>query len=503
MTIHRRQFLKATIGLSTIALLKPELIFAGEKPLHQRLGKGDINTSLEILNMWGTQPQEIQDWYKVSHKFLATDLQSSYAELAKTETFIDLAKKLKLTHIGGPILGDITTNSVKIWVRTLKPAKVMAKLTIDNKTITEAFSQTTTESDLACVIQVKNLKPYTCYHYQIFIDDKPANIPIDAVITTAPDQNASDKTRIAFGTCYHRWGIGNSKQAELIASRKPHALLLGGDVAVQDRRNHIGLHRADFLLRDLAPAWQKLVASVPVYTTWDDHDYFDNDLAGIPKGYKLKDKQNVWKAFTQAWPNPAFGFGQGKQGVHFRSRIGCCDVIMLDTRYFRENKAGSFLGDEQMAWLKTQLLDCTGPFIILSSGTMFSDYVSKGKDSWGKWDPAGRETIFKFIEDNQIPGVLLTSGDRHGARGFAIPRPSGYNFYEFEVAALGGRSGPPATDPSWKTQFYSLSGEFAFGEFTFDTTKADPTVTFNLIHEDGKILHTKTLTKKMLTPSKK
>ena len=42
--------------------------------------------------------------------------------------------------------------------------------------------------------------------------------------------------------------------------------------------------------------------------------------------------------------------------------------------------------------------------------------LSGGKDSWGKFDPKGREEIFSLIEKHRIPGVLLTSGDRHGAR---------------------------------------------------------------------------------------
>jgi alkaline phosphatase D len=92
-----------------------------------------------------------------------------------------------------------------------------------------------------------------------------------------------------------------------------------------------------------------------------------------------------------------------------------------------------------MAWLETQLQDCKGPFIVLSSGTMWSDYISDGKDSWGKHDREGRERIFDLIEQNRVPGVLLISGDRHGARGFRIPRRSGFAFYEFEVASLGGK----------------------------------------------------------------
>src|SRR5690606_23264255 len=163
------------------------------------------------------------------------------------------------------------------------------------------------------------------------------------------------------------------------------------------------------------------------------------------------------------------------------------DVIMTDNRYFRKGEPGSFLGVKQMEWVKEQLLDCEGPFIILSCGSMWSDYVSDGKDSWGRNDPEGREDLFEFIEDNNISGVLLISGDRHGARGFTIHRESGFQFYEFEPASLGARIGPPAQKPEWETQLFGIDGQFAFGEFTFLPSVTDPAVVFRLISDEGRI----------------
>ena len=408
-----------------------------------------------------------------------------------------------MTHTGGPILGDITSSSVKVWLRTLKPATV--EVQIEGLSNSNSNVQTTIASDLAGVVSIKDLKPLTTYKYKVLIDGEEIKIPEHARITTTPVETARDHTRIAFGADTHRWGLGNNKQSAMIRSRNPHALLLNGDIAVQDRNDHIGLHRADFFLRDLFPAWQDLAATVPIYTAWDDHDYFDDDLGGIPEGYDAKDRQNVWHVFTQSWPNPAFGFGENGQGVHFHSRIGCCDFIQLDNRYFRDNenegKRHSFIGEEQFEWFKEQLLSCEGEFIIVACGTMWSDYVSDGKDSWGYWDPEIREEIFQFIEDNSIKGVLLISGDRHGARGFRIPRESGFDFYEFEIGSLGGRSGPAVTKPEWITQLYGIEREYAFGEFLFDTTKQDPTVTFRLIHEDGHSIYDTTLTRSQLTPS--
>ena len=56
-----------------------------------------------------------------------------------------------------------------------------------------------------------------------------------------------------------------------------------------------------------------------------------------------------------------------------------------------------------MIWLKEQIQNSEGSFLILSCGSMWSDFVSKGKDSWGANDPEGREEILKLIEEKKLP----------------------------------------------------------------------------------------------------
>jgi alkaline phosphatase D len=132
---------------------------------------------------------------------------------------------------------------------------------------------------------------------------------------------------------------------------------------------------------------------------------------------------------------------------------------------------------------------------------MWSDYVTNAKDSWGIWDAEGREELFSFIEKNQVPGVLLISGDRHGTRAFKIPRPSGHTFYEFEVGTLGGMPGPDAiAEKAGDLQLFGRANIKAFGEFEFDTTKTDPRVTFRLVDERGSILEEISLLQSQLTP---
>jgi alkaline phosphatase D len=493
--------IRITLFVLTLQLVLAQSASAAQAK--QGTKEGDLKSNLSVLNLFEKQPESVNQMYSMAYNVLSEKRDATFSDLERNADFLSVCRKQGVSHLGGPMLGSVSSEGASVWIRTLTPAEVLIKVTIDGVEKTYGPVKSTSESDLTAVVPVTGLKPNTRYPYRVMVDGKPIRIPETAAIITAPEATPSGKVRIAFGSCFHRWGLGNKAQADLIRSRRPAAMLLMGDIAVQDRNNHLGLHRADYLMRDLFPAWQDLVAAVPVYATWDDHDYFANDKAGVPKGYTEKDKEGVCDVFKQAWNNPAYGFGDERRGVFLRTRIGSCDIIMVDNRYFREGKKGSFLGDDQMKWLKEQLLDCKGPFIILSCGSMWSDYVSKGKDSWGKCDPKGREQIFNLIEENKIGGVLLISGDRHGARGFRIPRPSGFEFYEFEAGSLGGRTGPPAKDPKWQTQLYGVSGKYAFGEFSIDATLPDPEVTFRLIGDDGDVLHNLTLKRSQLTPRKK
>ena len=208
--------------------------------------------------------------------------------------------------------------------------------------------------------------------------------------------------------------------------------------------------------------------------------------------------------WQQQWNNPTFA----SDGIYFSTRVGPVEIIMLDTRSCRlineRGKYGSYLGTLQQEWLKETLKNSTAPFKIISSGTMWSDYISNGKDSWGTWDREAREELFNLIEIDNISGVLLISGDRHGARGFKIPRSNGFYLYEFEAASLGGVQGPEALANDTTNQLFGYYGNqtIAFGEFTFDLKGEEPIVIFRLINEVGDILEEQILTYSQLSPSK-
>lgn len=139
------------------------------------------------------------------------------------------------------------------------------------------------------------------------------------------------------------------------------------------------MHRSDYLLRDVSKPWQRLAANVPIYSSWDDHDYLNNDLSGIPGRFTKADQEALQAVWHQNWNNPE----NQAEGIYFNTRIGPVELIMLDTRSCRlvekRGQYGSYLGMEQQSWLKEILKNSTAPFKIISSGTMWCDDISDGK----------------------------------------------------------------------------------------------------------------------------
>lgn len=428
--------------------------------------------------------------------------ENPYADFAGVPAIGAAAARHGIALLGGPLLGALSHDGARVWVRTPRPARVVVMVKTEDGDRRFGPVASTAASDFTAVVPVTGLPPGSRHPYRVLVDDQPVAMPGEAVLVTAPAPDAAGRMSLAFGADFHKTGLWNRPLLDRIRSRGNAALLLLGDSAVDDRDNRAGLHRSDYLLRDLSPAWQALAASVPVYATWDDHDYFNNDRSGIPKGFTAADRAAVRTVWRQAWNNPSCGFEDRDEGIFFRTRIGPCDVIMLDTRFFRTapGQPDCFLGAAQRRWLEEALAACAGPFIILTSGTMWSDNISAGKDSWGVWDLAGRERIFSFIEKRRIGGVLLLSGDRHGARVVKIPRPSGFDFHEFELGSLGAHPGPAPMGKEATNQPFGLAGVSLFGECAFDTTAADPTVTVRIVDPEGNERFATTLTRSALTP---
>ena len=489
-------FLVVICGLS-FSLCQGE---APVKPTHevslQQAHKGDLEIDTYLLDSFGRLPKERRTFYLAARQILA----DASTATPSHPRIIEAARKAGISLISGPMLGDVTETGISVWFRPVTAEVLTVQVMSGNEK--RSYLVKVPEPGIGVRVVMRELQPNAEYTYQIV--NSRGHILGTGSFQTAPLSNTEDTLRIAFGSCFHKIGIHNPNLMKLIAERGNHAMLLLGDLAVDDREAKLNMHYADYLLRDASKPWRQFCASVPVYSSWDDHDYLNNDKSGLQKGQIENNTRNalrrVWK---NNWNNPPTDVND--RGIYFNTVIGDVEIIMLDTRscrqWARRNQQGSFLGDEQMRWLFETLSASKAKFIILTSGTMWSDYMSKAKDSWGSWDIPGREKIFDFIEKNQIGGVLLLSGDRHGARGFQIERPSGFKLYEFEAATLGGVPGPEAFAPDNSAQIFGYKGGLrAFGEFTFEMSIPDPEVTFRLINEEGRELEKHVIRRSQLTP---
>ena len=142
------------------------------------------SSSTEILNMWGEQPAEIQELYRIISNVLSDRTDASFADVSENDAFQELCKEKGIRHLGGPMLGCIEEDSVKVWLRTCRPAKVKIRLVVDGKIKTYGPVKSKGESDLTAVVHVTELRPGTRYPYDVLVDNEAIAIPEHAAITT-------------------------------------------------------------------------------------------------------------------------------------------------------------------------------------------------------------------------------------------------------------------------------------------------------------------------------
>ncbi|UZR97199.1 alkaline phosphatase D family protein [Chondrinema litorale] len=456
---------------------------------------GDLEIDTMLLDSYTPLPQNIRNFYLEARDVFYENPNANFTN----PLILESAQNNNLALMGGPLLGKLDKNGLTIWLRPSTSKSLEIKVNKSNSTEYKSYLKNSPEPGIEQRIEITGLAADTEYNYAIYTNE---NKIAGGSFKTPPDTEQKGIFRLTFGSDFHKIGLHNPNLINTILKRKPQAMMLLGDNAVDDRDNKVNMHRSDYLLRDISKPWIQLAANIPLYSCWDDHDYFNNDKAGIPEGFNTTDRDALREIWFQNWNNPNF---EGS-GIYFNTVIGPVEVIMLDSRSCRENSKrgeyGSYLGIEQLNWLIERLKKSKSPFKLISSGTMWSDYISNGKDSWGTWDTLAREEIFKLIESEKIPGVIFLSGDRHGARGFTIPRSTGFEFYEFEAGTLGGVPGPAGMAKDTTHQLFGYDGTevIAFGEFTFDTKSKDTFVTFRLVDEFGKVLEELKLPYERLVP---
>jgi alkaline phosphatase D len=313
-------------------------------------------------------------------------------------------------------------------------------------------------------------------------------------------------TRFAFGSCVEE--NREMKFWNVIAAQKPQAFLLIGDNVYGDTRLTHGA-----TMPTLSASYRKLNAraefdrfrrSVPMMTTWDDHDFGANDAGGsfAFKEYAEKIYETYWNASDEVRSRP---------GVYESRIVGPAgkrtQFIMLDARFFRSDLTSApyrdprpprgwfipntdaratILGASQWEWLADELAKPAELRFIISSTQVVSD--AHNFEGWTNF-PKERARLFQLLADKRVSNAIFLTGDRHAGAFYKTSAPGiDKPVWEFTSSSLNlafgkGNEGDKEPDPRRTGGLWAIPN---FGQIDIDW--AAKTVTMRLHRDDGSVI---------------
>lgn len=341
---------------------------------------------------------------------------------------------------------------------------------------------------------------------------RPYYATLDAKLPKAPANPALAAntviTRFAFGSCVNE--NREMKFWDVIAAQKPQAFLLIGDNVYGDTRATSG---AD--IPTLAASYKKLNTrvefdrfrrSVPMMTTWDDHDFGANDAGGTFafKEYAERVYENYWGSSNEVKSRP---------GVHESRIVGPVgkrvQFIILDARFFRSDLASmnyrdpspplgwyipntdakaTILGGAQWEWLAAELAKPTELRFIISSTQVITD--AHNFEGWTNF-PKERDRLYALLAQKGVNNAIFLTGDRHSGGFYKTAAPGITKpLWDFTSSSLNfafgkGDGGDKEPDPSRTGGFWGIPN---FGQIDIDW--AAKKVTMSLRKDDGSVIET-------------
>lgn len=263
--------------------------------------------------------------------------------------------------------------------------------------------------------------------------------------------------KIAFGSCYNPRD-GADEIFDALIAQQPDVFIFLGDNIYGDTSDMAVLKKKYGEL-EAVEGFRKLRESSELLATWDDHDYGVND-----GGRSYSKREESEEIFLDFFKVPSDSPRRKREGVYgsytFGRKDRTCQIILLDTRYFRDVLPGSkspkkpgtvgwyeptkdesmtLLGEAQWDWLEKQLQVPADLRIIASSIQMLA--AEKGMENWGNV-PHERKRLFELLKKHQAEGTFAISGDVHFAE-LSKMTYEGYPFYDFTS------SGMSHTSRSW------------------------------------------------------
>ena len=393
----------------------------------------------------------------------------------------------------GVASGEVTAHTVVLWTRVDQPAFVVAEVARDHDfrhivRLLPAVAQA--QTDLTVRVSVHALRPDTRYFYRfvhVALSQRSIQVQVSPTGTfrSAPHRHQARDVHFAFS--------GDSeavfqpfKLLQTIQKEHPDFFVYLGDTIYADNDSGAGnvarvapaeslaVYRAKYRENRADRALQHLLADVPLYASWDDHEV-RNDFAGetVDRTLYSHGRQAFLEYMPLAPPHvPAeapcaaaplfrvFHWGSAVQIIvlderscrsadvaevcrhdplptlplDLRRLFGLLDPPPPDCLAALFDPARTMLGALQMEAFKKALLERTATFTFVINQVPIQQFWGSPYDRWEGY-AAERQHLLEFIRDHHIEHVIFLTTDTHAnlindvfIDRFAAPAPVAYEF---------------------------------------------------------------------------
>ena len=372
-----------------------------------------------------------------------------------------------VTH--GPIIGGVTCNSARLYVRTTTPTTVEIQLSTSQlfSTYSTAYLTSSIYKDNSNIITIPGLQASTKYFYRLKINGvQQGDI---GSFTTFPNNGQKGNYTVLFGSCID--DTSNDEVFIEMLKYKCNLFIQTGDWMYSntnsDPDNGV-FYATDY--NKVVGEYRKKYSSVnlnqfllynPVDYTYDDHDFTENNssstqgvkfdftingvtstIYNIPPSGRL----NCIKGYVEHFPS--YALVDTSIGIYHKITLGNIDVFVIDDRsartsninglqeingnyYFVQDTSYTMLGRKQFNWLLDGLKNSTADWKILVSGVVFNKAFQNALtdllalpsliglplasgiiDGWAGFKYE-QDSLLNFIKSECINNVVVISGDSH------------------------------------------------------------------------------------------
>jgi alkaline phosphatase D len=351
--------------------------------------------------------------------------------------------------IAGPLVGHTDPRSSRIWLQTDEAGEARIEYwRVGDTAVQRSESlQLREQTHFAGLIPLSGLVPGQNYQYRVLLDGQPLPAEHAQMFRTptewVPGRQAPD-FEILIGSCYYinddwmtllgiRYGGPLNIFTTMLAHPADLMLWLGDNVYLSPMDTSSAWRmNARYHKHRTHPLLQPLLARMPQYAIWDDHDFGPNNST---RHFYLR--ESSLELFKNYWANPRYGLLTAP-GTWSSFSWNDADFFLTDGRYYRDGlhvpaTERRMLGAEQMAWLKQALLGSRAPFKLVAVGSqVFNPFISESFRQF----PLEYNELLTFIRERKIEGVIFLSGDRHHTDLHKIQPSGSYPLYDYTNSPL-------------------------------------------------------------------